>query len=142
MPIAEGGCHCGDVRYRVECEPVHTSLCHCNDCRRATGAPAVAWAMYPQTALKITHGTPRKHVSSMGIERSFCGNCGTALFYLSDQLPGLVDITICSFDKPESCPPSVHIWNRYRLTWFQDINKLPAFNELPPREMGDGNGET
>jgi len=133
MSAIEGGCHCRAVRYRIDGEPMHTSLCHCPDCRRAAGAPVVAWAMFPTEALKVTHGAPKKRASSPGVERHFCADCGTGLFYFAaEMLPGLVDVTIASFDEPARSPPAVHIWNRHRLPWLSKIDALPAFDELPP----------
>ena len=42
----EGGCLCGAIRYRVIAEPIARSICHCLSCRRASGAPSVAWAVF------------------------------------------------------------------------------------------------
>jgi len=33
-----GGCLCGAVRYRLEARPLAIDACHCNDCRKLTGA--------------------------------------------------------------------------------------------------------
>ena len=45
----EGGCLCGDIRYKVAGE-LHPddrpSLCHCRTCQQATGAPVVPWATF------------------------------------------------------------------------------------------------
>jgi hypothetical protein len=29
---SEGGCQCGEIRYRLTGEPVWLAVCHCNDC--------------------------------------------------------------------------------------------------------------
>ena len=44
--MAEGGCFCGAVRYRVEGEPIQSDYCHCRMCQRAGGAPVVAWGTW------------------------------------------------------------------------------------------------
>ena len=31
------GCLCGNVRYRVDAEPVMTAVCHCAHCQKQTG---------------------------------------------------------------------------------------------------------
>jgi hypothetical protein len=31
---AEGGCQCGNIRYRVMGEPVWLAVCHCSECKR------------------------------------------------------------------------------------------------------------
>ena len=52
MPAArfEGGCLCGATRYVVQGDPVVVALCHCSMCRRAAGAPVVAWAIHRRAA--------------------------------------------------------------------------------------------
>ncbi|WP_456237657.1 GFA family protein, partial [Geminicoccus flavidas] len=44
MTRMEGGCLCGAVRYAIELEEDDLAdYCHCRECRRASGAPVVAW---------------------------------------------------------------------------------------------------
>src|SRR3954451_7751733 len=38
---AEGGCSCGEVRYRLTSEPLFTNCCHCLSCQRQTGSAFV-----------------------------------------------------------------------------------------------------
>jgi hypothetical protein len=87
-----GGCHCGAVRYQVTGTPQHVALCHCKDCRKSAGAPMVAWAAFAEAELVVTQGEPVTHNSSGTAMRSFCGTCGSGLFYRNAQyLPGIVD---------------------------------------------------
>ena len=34
---SEGGCQCGEIRYRLTGEPVWLAVCHCNDCKMQSG---------------------------------------------------------------------------------------------------------
>ena len=99
---ANGGCLCGAVRYRVTGAPQATSLCHCNSCRRSTGGPSLAWAIFAEQDVEITKGTLAIHASSPGVERGFCARCGTSLTYRRDNRPGLFDVTTASLDDPEA----------------------------------------
>ncbi len=76
-----GRCHCGAIHYEITGEPQVVALCHCTDCRRSAGAPFVAWAMYPDSSLEVTKGTPKTINSSGTAMRSFCAECGSGLFY-------------------------------------------------------------
>ena len=38
-----GGCMCGKVRYELDCESSWNVYCHCESCRKHTGAPVVAF---------------------------------------------------------------------------------------------------
>ena len=122
-----GGCLCGAVRYRVAGPPESTSLCHCTSCRRSTGGPSLAWAIFPEDAVEITSGPLAIHPSSPGVERGFCARCGTSLTYRRANRPGLFDVTTASLDDPESCAPTKEIWVEERLSWMAANPALPQF---------------
>jgi hypothetical protein len=127
-----GGCMCGAIRFRVRNDAIVTTLCHCTLCRRAAGAPLVAWAMFPLDAFALERGAFAVYASSPGVLRGFCGRCGTTLSFSADFLPGLIDLTIASFDEPERLPPQLHMWERKRLPWIELGDDLPRHPELPP----------
>ena len=130
--VREGGCQCGAVRYVAEGEPLLAALCHCSMCRRANAAPVVAWAMYPQSQVRFLQGPPATYASSPEAQRGFCTKCGTQLCFTATFLPGLIDMTISSFDSPETLPPTLHYWDSKRLPWLQLADDLPRFAEFPP----------
>jgi hypothetical protein len=130
----EGGCLCGAVRYRVTGAPVMAALCHCSMCRRATGAPAVAWAMYDESQLRLLKDAPAVYESSPGARRSYCHRCGTQISFRADYIPGLVDLTIGSFDDPDAVAPSFHYWESRRVAWLHLADDLPRHAEFPPIE--------
>jgi hypothetical protein len=127
-----GGCLCGAVRFRARDEAIATSLCHCSMCRRAAGAPLVAWAMFPESAVTLERGELATHASSPGVQRGFCARCGTTLSFTADFLPGLVDLTIACFDEPERLPPQLHMWEGERVPWLVLGDDLPRHAGLPP----------
>ncbi len=129
----EGGCLCGATRYVATGEPVVVALCHCSMCRRAGGAPAVAWAMFPIGQFTITREKPSLYASSEGVERGFCAKCGTPLTFTAGFLPGLVDVTVGSLDDPTRLPPVMHIWESRRLAWLTLADDWPRHAELPPQ---------
>ena len=123
----EGGCFCGAVRYRALAEPTARTLCHCESCRRASGAPSVAWVIFPAAAFAMLAGAPREHRSSAHVTRSFCGNCGTPLVYRSDRRPDVVDVPTPTLDDPEAFPPEREIWTGEKLAWEIVNAALPQF---------------
>jgi len=127
-----GGCQCGAVRYTVSGEPQHSSLCHCEGCRRSAGAPVVGWAAFAAADFALTQGEPVTYNSSRAAMRSFCGVCGTGLFYRNAEfLPGIVDIQSATLDEPERMPAHEHIQVAERLSWMATAHKLPAFERFP-----------
>jgi hypothetical protein len=129
-----GGCACGAVRYETDAAPFHRTLCHCVDCRRAAGAPAVAWFSVPAAGLRFVRGTPAVHRSSPRVERGFCGACGTPLTYRNDAYPEEVDVITCSLDDPEAASPQDHTFASQCLPWMRVDDGLPVY----PRSRGEG----
>lgn len=133
--MLNGGCLCGAIRYRTDGEPFHLSICHCSLCRRASGAPFVAWFSVPRANLAVASGSPSWFRSSAWGERGFCQRCGTALFYRSGELIEEIDITIASLDDPELLAPRDQLYAADRIRWIDGVHLLPAFPAA--RRSGD-----
>jgi hypothetical protein len=127
-----GGCQCGAVRYEVDGVPQHSALCHCSDCRKSSGAPMVAWAAFAEAEFKVTKGEAKTINSSGASMRSFCGDCGTGLYFRNaENLPGIVDIQAATLDEPEALPMQVHIQVAERIGWMETAHELPHFKRFP-----------
>ncbi len=130
--MLEGGCHCGAVRYEIAGEPEHHALCHCNDCRHCAGATPVAWIAFRAEGLAVTQGKAKIYRSSPGVQRHFCGECGTGLFYYNEPvLPGLVDIQSATLDDAARLEPGAHIMMKDALPWEATAESLPKFATYP-----------
>ena len=129
-----GGCLCGAVRYRAAAAPFDVSHCHCDLCRRSTGAPFVTWATFPASAFAFTAGTPRERRSTPQAMRSFCGDCGTALTFREAARPNSVDVTAGSLDDPEKVTPVDHSFVGSKLSWLSFADSLPRFETTNPAE--------
>jgi hypothetical protein len=127
MELMEGGCLCGAVRYRVSGEPIATSTCHCRTCRRAGGAPSVAWVVFRSANFAFIAGRPVSFRSSSPVVRTFCGKCGTPLTYQHDESQQTIDVTTASLDSPEQFPPMREIWLEHKLPWTPVNAALPHF---------------
>jgi len=136
-PVRTGGCHCGAVRFEAGGDPFHATICHCGDCRRAAGAPMVAWFSVPRTGFRVVSGTMRLYASSARAERGFCGDCGTTLTFAAHDLPGEIDVTTASLDDPALVPPWDHVQFAAHLPWVVPGDGLPRF----PGTRGEGSGE-
>jgi hypothetical protein len=123
----EGGCLCGAVRYRARVAPHWSMVCHCRTCRRACGAPVVAWVTFAQAQFAFNRGVPARHASSEPVTRTFCAACGTALTYAHADDAANIDVTTCSLDQAEAFPPTHHSWTGHDLTWVRFGDGLPAY---------------
>jgi hypothetical protein len=114
---AEGGCLCGAVRYRASGPMVVGTLCHCRSCRLASGAPSVGWACFATKDFAFIRGEPVAYASSPGVERTFCGRCGTPLTYRKFAEGRTVDVTTATLDDPDAFAPTKEIWVGEKLGW-------------------------
>lgn len=122
-----GGCFCGAVRYQVTGEIFNATTCHCQSCRRVSGAPAVSWFSVARGGFHLLAGTPAELRSSAHVTRTFCAACGTALTYHTDDAPDELDITICSLDQPQALAPADHTQTSGRLPWDIPGDGLPQY---------------
>jgi hypothetical protein len=128
----EGGCLCGAVRYSVQGEPEHVALCHCSDCRKASGAPVTGWAAFAKDDFALKSGSPASYSSNGNAVRHFCRTCGSGLYYVNEAvLPGLVDIQVATLDDPDAMAPQVHIQVAERVGWMASAQDLPHFDRYP-----------
>lgn len=126
-----GRCHCGAIEYAMSAQVDHHSLCHCADCRRHAGAPAVGWAMVSAADIAIK-GTPKLYASSEHGRRHFCPDCGTGLFYSNEQIfPGKIDVQSATLDNPDALPVQVQIQTAERLKYMENLADLPSFERYP-----------
>jgi hypothetical protein len=117
MQIYEGGCLCSAIRFRISGEPIFSLICHCATCRRASGAPTVAWLTFDRGQVEVLSGHPRTYRSSQGVVRQFCGTCGSQISYESAESPSTIDITTASLDNPSLFPPTLEFWLEHRVSW-------------------------
>ena len=129
--MAEGGCHCGAVRYRMPDAAIHQALCHCSDCRKHSGAPAVAWGLVKREDFTV-EGETKEYASSENGRRHFCPGCGTSLFYTNETVfPGAIDVQTCTLDDPDAVPPGAQIQVAERVGWMTRLDAIPAFDRYP-----------
>jgi hypothetical protein len=56
--MREGGCGCGQVRYRMEGAPLVVHCCHCRWCQRETGSAFALNAMIEADRVVVLAGAP------------------------------------------------------------------------------------
>jgi hypothetical protein len=126
--IVEGGCLCGETRYRLTAVPSGLGDCHCVDCRRASGAPFVTWGTVPRRNVELLQGKLRE-VRFADRVRSFAACCGTPLFFAETTDSPTVDFTVGSLDDPTPFAPRKAIWTEDRLPWVILDPALPSYRQ-------------
>lgn len=113
----EGRCLCGDVRFAALGKPKWVLWCHCNSCRRHSGAPASVFVSFPDDAVSLTQGSIAKYISSPGVERGFCSRCGSTLTCSNVKLPNETHFHIGAFERAAELTPTGEFFSEERLPW-------------------------
>ena len=122
----EGGCLCRAVRYRVEGPAAWVNLCFCENCRRAVGGPAVAFARFARARFALLAGEPACFRSSPEVTRSFCGTCGTSLFVEGTHLGPDIVIAVATLDDPAAFPVALNARTARRIPWMAPLRGIPT----------------
>ena len=123
----EGGCICGDVRFRAA-EPLRTvNLCHCTECRTMAGGASGFTACDADGFELLSEGDLRWFAgptSATGGERAFCGRCGS---YLLFRIPGdpLLYFSASALDDETGIVAEAHIFWESRGPWEPADDSLP-----------------
>lgn len=122
-PSYSGGCQCGAIRFRTTELLDNAHICHCRMCQKAAGNYFAALVSSPKAKLTWTRGTPARFQSSADVERGFCAQCGTPLFYdpLHSQDIGLM---IGAFDRPQDIELISQDSIESRMPWFGTITQI------------------
>lgn len=113
----QGGCQCGAVRFAAQSAPIFTSNCHCQSCRKATGAAYSTWVGFKADGVRWTRGAPDFYASSPGVERGFCSDCGTPLTYAGEKWSGELHFLAGVFDDPSELAPRREVFTEDALAW-------------------------
>ena len=145
--VREGGCACGQARYRVTAAALFVNQCHCSLCRRQSGS-AFALNMFIETAhVALLSGElsenslPTGSGGQQAILR--CRACGTALWSHYGGLGrGVTAIRVGTLDDPGDVVPDAAIHVADRLPWLPLPEGVPAFDAyyrpselLPPERF-------
>lgn len=130
----EGGCTCGQVRYRLTRTPMVVHCCHCRWCQRETGAAFALNAMIETRNIRLLSGKPEKtdipSQSGKGQQVLRCPDCQVAVwshYAGAGDLLGFVRVG--TLDNPDACPPDIHIYTSSRQPWVVLPAGMPAFEE-------------
>ena len=125
-----GGCLCGAVRYRATADPIRAVICHCDMCRKVSGAPLLSFVHFPVDAFTWVEGEPTRYRSSPEAERGFCAACGSTLTMHETVLGDRVQVSLGSLDRAEDIRPDDHVWTDSQLSWLRIEDDLPRFPRI------------
>ncbi len=117
--IRHGGCLCGAVRFSLRGTPLRVGLCHCQDCRRASGGAFSFFGVWP---LSDFQGAGELQTFQ---RRSFCPRCGSRVASLRDDE---AEIMLGALDMaPSDLIPAYELWIGRREPWLMDLQWAEQF---------------
>ena len=113
-----GSCLCRAITYKSNSAPLRTFNCHCEDCRKCSGAPYLTNIFVKEVDLDI-QGTLNSYIhqseSGNKITKKFCKICGCQLFSFNEGRPGLVRIHAGTVNELEVVKPQGDVWISKRI---------------------------
>jgi hypothetical protein len=136
MGKLDGHCMCGSVTYVSDADPAFVAVCHCKDCQRQTGAAHSIVVGVPADQISVT-GDSLKSFATTGedhgqpTERHFCGDCGSPIYTLSSQLPGVMIMKAGTLDDTSWLQPGLEIWGKSAQPWIETPESRPRMERGP-----------
>lgn len=130
----EGGCTCGELRYRLEGSPIIVHCCHCRWCQRETGTAFALNAMIETDRICLLRGNPEQvdtpSNSGKGQKIVRCPHCHIAVWsHYAGAGDVLSFVRVGTLDNPDALPPDIHIYTASKQPWVILPPDTPAFEE-------------
>ena len=131
--MVEGSCLCGGVRYRVTGPLSAVACCHCDQCRKASGAEFATNATVASSDFELTSGTQllAEYESSPGHARVFCVECGSPILKRFRDKPEVVRIRLGCVDSDLEVRSAAHVFVSEKPKWSRIHDELPQFDTVP-----------
>lgn len=130
----EGGCYCGQLRYKAEGEPIMQAMCLCRECQYITGGGPNMFMLMPADGFAYTKGEARAFARSdleRPMRREFCAKCGTHV--VTRPPMAAIVVKVGTLDDPSVFKPSMAIHTLDKQACHALPEGLPAFDRLPGR---------
>lgn len=125
-----GSCLCGAVAYAIDGDVDGVWMCHCSNCRKASGGAGNTIVIVPSERFRWLRG--EDHVVTYAVRATYavarCRTCGTPLPAASDDCRD-VYVTAGTLDEPLGVGIRRHIFYGSRADWEHDAADVRYFVE-------------
>ena len=134
----EGGCACGETRYRLNSAPFVVHCCHCRSCQRETGSAFAINALIESDRAEVLCGQPEPVLTPSNSGRGQtivrCPQCEIALWsHYAGGGTAFSFIRVGTLDDPNLVPPDIHIFTSTKQRWVVLPADVPAVAEYYDR---------
>lgn len=130
MRILHGSCLCGAARYTVADEFKYALICHCSQCRRATGSAFKPFGGIERAKLKVTQGNIKIYGDVMTHD-AHCRTCGSLLYSIVRE-GTMAHVAYGTLTDAPTLAPQAHIFAGSKAPWDLICDSLPQHAEFPP----------
>lgn len=130
-----GRCGCDAVRFEVTAPLVASAYCHCTRCQHRSGTAAQASAKVVEGSVSVSAGEDRLRGwwPGDGLEKVFCGDCGSAVFARDRTSGDIVIVLVGAIEGDPGTRPSARQFVAYAASWEPiPEDGLPRFKEGLP----------
>jgi hypothetical protein len=106
MPVMQGGCHCGRVRFRVTADLDKVSECNCTMCTKK----GILHLIVPPEQFELISGKDALTTYQFNTgtaKHTFCKVCGIHPFYVPRSDPDKIDVNVRCLDDIDLAAISV-----------------------------------
>lgn len=129
----EGGCRCGQLRFKVSVPPLLTMACHCTGCKRLTASAFSLSIALPSVGFSVLKGQPTIGGLHGSARHYFCPHCMSWIFTLPEGIDEFVNLRPTMLDEASWFTPFIETWTREKLAWATTL-AIHSFETLPTYE--------
>jgi hypothetical protein len=137
ITVREGGCACGEVRFRISAPILGMAVCYCRECQYASGGGPNYVVLAPRTAFEVVKGEVRIHhtaaESGNDIGRAFCGTCGSPLWSETTDGTPFMPVKAGALDDASDLRPTSAVFSCEAQPWHLMHEGVRSFEKMPPR---------
>lgn len=125
----DGGCHCGQIKYRANVDSEQVEICHCTDCQALSGSAYRTAVPAEAGSFELLSGNPKLYAKTAedGSIRlqAFCPECGSPLYSAPPEgETGYFGIRVGTTSQRDSLVPKTQYWVRSAQSWTQDLSQM------------------
>ena len=113
-------CYCGNATLSFASEPLQVVFCHCDDCRRWTGAATPVFAAFADEVVTGLSALGPGRSFNEGVTRWTCRDCGSPLLGRFDYLPDQSWVPLGVLEDAADLAPNFHCFSDRRHAWVAE----------------------
>lgn len=129
----EGGCLCGDVRFRITAAPLMTMACHCTGCQKLSASAFSTSIAIPSEGFAVTQGTTVIGGLHGPHRQNYCPRCKNWVFTNPFQMDAFVNVRASMLDEHAWFVPFIQTYTAEKLPWAW-TPAVHSYDQLPPMD--------